>query len=269
VERSAGKLGVCRAGVNARVCSYGAHHGEEAPLSGQRGSGTVFFSGCNLRCQYCQNEFISQRMTGEEVSAEGLAAIFLELQDQGCHNLNLVSPSHVVAAILEAVRIAAQAGLRLPLVYNSGGYDALCALGWLDGVVDIYMPDMKYASAQTARYYSKIPNYPLVNQAAVREMHRQVGDLQVGADGLARRGLLVRHLVLPHGLAGTVEIARFLAQEISPHTAFNVMAQYHPSFNARQFPKLNRRITAQEYQQALQAAVAAGLQPVDFTTPPD
>ncbi|MCI0519771.1 MAG: radical SAM protein [Chloroflexi bacterium] len=263
VERSAGKLGVCRAGVRARVSSYGAHMGEEAPLSGRRGSGTVFFSGCNLRCQYCQNEIISQRMMGDELSAEELAGIFLELQSLGCHNLNLVSPSHVVSPILEAVWLAAQNGLRLPIVYNSGGYDALCALGWLDGVVDIYMPDMKYASAQTARYYSKIPNYPLVNQAAVREMHRQVGDLKLGADGLAKRGLLVRHLVLPHSLAGTAEIARFVAEEISPHTALNVMAQYHPSFNARQFPRLNRRITTQEYQEALEAVCAAGLQPME------
>ncbi len=215
VDRKAGILGVCRSGVKARLSSYGPHLGEEDPLRGWRGSGTIFFARCNMRCQFCQNYDISQTEAGEEIEPDDLAAIMLELQDLGCHNINLVSPSHVVAQILAAIYGAAQNGLRLPIVYNTGGYDSLSALQLLDGVIDIYMPDMKYASQQTARTYSKIPHYPQSNQAAVKEMHRQVGDLQINEQGLAKRGLLVRHLVLPNGLAGTAEIARFLAEEIS------------------------------------------------------
>ncbi len=263
VDRCAGKLGVCRTGERARVSSYGPHLGEEDPLRGWRGSGTIFFSRCNLRCQFCQNYDISQTDAGEEVEPLELAAMMLELQAYGCHNINLVSPSHVVAPILAAVLIAAQAGLRLPLVYNSGGYDSLAALRLLDGVIDIYMPDMKYASAQIARYYSKIPHYPEVNQAAVREMHRQVGDLQIDERGLAQRGLLVRHLVLPNGLASTAEIVRFLAEEISPNTYLNLMDQYRPAYHASQYPKINRRITRQEYEEAVKLAHQAGLYRLD------
>jgi putative pyruvate formate lyase activating enzyme len=187
----------------------------------------------------------------------------LKLQAQGCHNINLVSPTHVVAPILAAVLIAAQAGMRLPLVYNTGGYDSLASLSLLDGVVDIYMPDMKYASAQIGLHYSKIRDYPLVNQTALREMHRQVGDLQIDEYDLATRGLLVRHLVLPHGLAGTDEIVRFLAEEISPNTYLNLMDQYRPAYHAHQFPKLVRPITRQEYQAAIQLAHQAGLHRLD------
>ncbi len=263
VDRRAGKLGVCRTGEVVRVSSYGPHMGEEDPLRGWRGSGTIFFTRCNLHCQYCQNHDISQTDAGDLTEPEGLAAMMLELQSCGCHNINLVSPSHVVPQILAGLLIAAQAGLRLPLVYNTGGYDSLETLALLDGVVDIYMPDMKYASAQIARYYSRIPNYPAVNQAAVREMHRQVGDLQLDQHGLAIRGLLVRHLVLPNNLAGTQEIVRFLAQEISPQTYLNLMDQYRPAFKASQYPKLNRRITPQEYQAAVQMALEAGLHRLD------
>jgi len=263
VDRRAGKLGVCRTGERARVSSYGPHLGEEDPLRGWRGSGTIFFSRCNLRCQFCQNYDISQTDAGEEVEPQELAAMMLELQAYGCHNINLVSPSHVVPQILAAVLIAAQAGLRLPLVYNTGGYDSLTALRLLDGVIDIYMPDMKYASAQIARYYSKVPHYPEVNQAAVREMHRQVGDLQMDEHGLARRGLLVRHLILPNGLAGTAEIVRFLAEEISKNTYLNLMDQYRPAYKAAQYPKINRRITRQEYDEAVRLAHQAGLYRLD------
>lgn len=263
LNRRAGRLGVCHTGDKARVSSYGAHMGEEKPLRGWYGSGTIFFTRCNLRCQFCQNYDISQTDHGEVVEASDLAALMLELQAQGCHNINLVSPSHVVAQILAALLIAAQAGLRLPLVYNTGGYDSPEALALLDGVIDIYMPDMKYASAQVARYYSKIPHYPEINQAAVREMHRQVGDLQIDAQGLARRGLLVRHLVLPHNLAGTAEILRFIAEEISPNTYLNIMDQYHPAYRAALYPKLKRRITAQEYQDAIKQARQLGLQRLD------
>jgi putative pyruvate formate lyase activating enzyme len=237
--------------------------GEEDPLRGWGGSGTIFFSRCNLHCQFCQNHDISQTDAGEFAQPQDIASMMLELQASGCHNINLVSPSHVVPQILAAVLLATQAGLRLPLVYNTGGYDSLETLALLDGVVDIYMPDMKYASAQTARHYSKIPNYPQVNQAAVRAMYNQVGDLQIDGRGLARRGLLVRHLVLPYNLAGTQEVVRFLAQEISRHTYLNLMDQYRPAFNARQFPKLNRRIKATEYSAAVQMAAEAGLERLD------
>jgi len=267
VDRRAGKLGICRTSEVARVSSYGPHMGEEDPLRGWRGSGTIFFTRCNLHCQYCQNHDISQTDAGDLTEPEELAAMMLELQAAGCHNINLVSPSHVVPQILAGLLIAARAGLRLPLVYNTGGYDSLETLALLDGVVDIYMPDMKYASASIARQYSRIPNYPAVNQAAVREMHRQVGDLQLNRQGLAVRGLLVRHLVLPNHLAGTEKIVQFLAQEISPNTYLNLMDQYRPAFKASQYPKLNRRITSEEYQAAVQAALDAGLHRLDQRRP--
>jgi putative pyruvate formate lyase activating enzyme len=263
-NRLEGKLGVCRTGVQARLANYGPHLGEEDPLRGWRGSGTIFFSRCNLRCQFCQNHDISQADTGEPVEPAEIAAIMLELQRRGCHNINLVSPTHVVPQILAAVLLAAKAGLRLPLVYNTGGYDSLKALSLLDGVVDIYMPDMKYSNPQVALRYSKVRDYPKVNQAAVREMHRQVGDLQINAHGLAERGLLVRHLVLPHNLAGTNEVVRFLAEEISTNTYLNLMDQYRPVFQARFHVHLNRRITSQEYEYALDLARAAGLQRLDW-----
>ncbi len=267
VNRRGEKLGPCRTGEKARLSSFAPHHGEEDPLRGWRGSGTIFFTRCNLRCQYCQNFDISQTDAGEDVSPEELAAVMLELQERGCHNINLVSPSHVVAQILAAVLVAAQGGLRLPLVYNTGGYDSLTALHLLEDVVDIYMPDMKYASAQVGLKYSKIRNYPQINQVAVKEMHRQVGDLQLDEQGLAMRGLLVRHLVLPNGLAGSEEIIRFLAGEISKNTYLNLMAQYRPAYNAVQFPEINRPITALEYQSALQMAETAGLSRLDAHVP--
>lgn len=258
-NRRTGSVGVCQTGELARVSSYASHMGEENPLRGWQGSGTVFFAWCNLRCQYCQNYDISQLQNGDLVEPFELAAIFLELQECGCHNINLVSPTHVVPQIIAAVFIAAQAGLRLPLVFNTGGYDSLLALELLDGIIDIYMPDMKYASSQIGLRYSKVRNYPLVNQAALREMHRQVGDLQIDPHGIARRGLLVRHLVLPYGIAGTPEIIRFLAEEISPNTYLNLMDQYRPVFQAKQYPKLNRTINHQEWQEAVDAAHNAGL----------
>ena len=263
VNRLAGRMGVCRTGVRAKVSSYGPHLGEENPLRGWRGSGTIFFTRCNLRFQYCQNHDISQTDRGEEIEPEQLATIMLELQDYGCHNINFVSPSHVVPQILAGTWIAAQAGLKIPLVYNTGGYDSLEMLKLLDGIIDIYMPDMKYGDPRIARQYSRIPNYPEVNRAAVREMHRQVGDLQIDQQGLAKRGLLVRHLVLPNGLAGTPEIVQFLAQEISNNTYLNLMDQYRPDFRAHLIPELNRRLTHQEYSQAIQLAQKAGLQRFD------
>lgn len=255
------KIGFCRTGTEAVVSSAFPHMGEEDPLRGFRGSGTIFFSLCNLRCQYCQNHDISQHADGQPVSAETLAAMMLRLQAMGCHNINFVSPSHVVAQIIAAVHIAAEAGLNIPLVYNTGGYDSLAALKLLDGIIDIYMPDMKYADPALAQRYSKIRDYPTHNQAAVREMHRQVGDLQMDDNGIARRGLLVRHLVLPEGIAGTEEIVRFLAGEISPNTYINVMGQYRPEWHVRerQINPLNRPITHAEVEQAKIIARRAGL----------
>ena len=263
VDRRAGQIGVCRTGERAKVSSYGPHLGEEDPLRGWRGSGTIFFTRCNLKCRFCQNHDISQTDAGHEVEPENLAVIMLELQAEGCHNINLVSPSHVVPQIMAGVLIAAQSGLRLPLVYNTGGYDSAAMLKLLDGVVDIYMPDMKYADAEIARRFSKVADYPRVNQSAVREMHRQVGDLQINRLGLATRGLLVRHLVLPGNLAGTDEIVRFLANEISPDTYLNLMDQYRPAYKAYHSPELNRRITRREYETAIQMARAAGLRRLD------
>jgi len=271
-------LGSCRTGVRALVSSYGPHMGEEDPLRGFRGSGTIFFAWCNLNCQYCQNYDISQLGRGEEVEPEEIASMMLALQARGCHNINLVSPTHVVAPILAALLIAAEGGLRLPLVWNTGGYESLAALALLDGVVDIYMPDMKYADEEIARKYSKVKQYPAVNQAAVREMHRQVGDLVLDEDGIALRGLLVRHLVLPEGLAGTPDIARFLAEEVSRDTYINVMDQYRPCYRvaagastqgrkAAELGPLSRSLTRAEYEQAVQQAREAGLHRFDRRAP--
>jgi putative pyruvate formate lyase activating enzyme len=263
VDRRAGKIGVCRTGMRARVSSYGPHHGEEDPLRGRQGSGTIFFTRCTLRCQYCQNYDISQTDSGHEVEPEELAAMMLELQARGCHNINFVSPSHVVPQIMAAVLIAAQAGLEIPLVYNTGGYDSLAMLKLLDGIIDIYMPDMKYADPDIARQYSKIRNYPAINQAAVCEMHRQVGDLATDSNEIAFRGLLVRHLVLPNNLAGTEKIVQFLADKVSPNTYLNLMDQYRPAYKAHMYPELDRSITHEEYQAAMKMALDAGINRLD------
>ncbi len=262
-DRLSGKTGACRLGSRVKVSSYGAHHGEEDVLSGRYGSGTIFFTSCNMRCQFCQNYDISQSNEGVELDPEGLATIMLELQEVGCHNINLVTPSHVGPQIIAAVYIAAQEGLRLPLVYNTGGYDALPMLKLLDGIIDIYMPDMKYSNPQVGLHYSRVRNYPQHNQAAVREMHRQVGDLQIDPGGLARHGLLVRHLVLPDGAAGTADVVRFLAEEISKDTYINIMDQYFPTYQARLYPRLNRYCRQEETAAARQMAREVGLHRFD------
>lgn len=254
---------VCRTGERAMVSSFGPHHGEEDCLRGTRGSGAIFFSWCNLRCAYCQNWEISWRGAGGTVSARELAAIMLRLQDMGCHNVNWVSPSHVVAQAIEAVWIAAENGLRLPIVYNTGGFDSPEALALLDSIVDIYMPDMKYGDSDLARKYSKIRDYVAVNRAAVKEMHRQVGDLALDESGLAQRGLLVRHLVLPGGAAGSREVLRFLAEEVSRDTYVNVMGQYRPSFQAERHAEIDRPLADVEYRGALAMARQAGLHRLD------
>lgn len=263
VNRLEGKLGVCKTGEIAYISSFGPHHGEEDPLRGWRGSGTIFFAGCNLRCQYCQNYEISQLYQGYAVTPAQLAEIMLYLQAMGCHNLNFVSPSHVIVPILKALAIACAKGLRLPLVYNTGGYDSLTALKLLDGIIDIYMPDMKYSNANLARKYSRIPNYPKINQQAVKEMYRQVGDLVLDENGIAQRGLLIRHLVLPNNIAGSEQILTFIAKEISPNTYLNIMDQYRPLYHAHQYPELNRRITRQEYQEVVELARSLGFHRLD------
>jgi putative pyruvate formate lyase activating enzyme len=263
VDRLRGELGACRTGPGIPIASYGAHHGEEDVLRGWNGSGTVFFARCNLQCLYCQNYDISQPDAWPESSPEALAGVMLELQRRGCHNINLVSPSHIVPQIIEAVAIAAKKGLNLPLVYNTGGYDSMEALKLLDGIIDIYMPDMKYASEKNGRKYSGVADYPRVNQAAVKTMHAQVGDLVLDENGLAVRGLLVRHLVLPNGIAGSREIIRFLAEEISKATWLNIMDQYYPAYRASEFPELTRRITPQEYEEVVKMAKEAGLRRLD------
>ena len=259
VNRTAGETGRCNTGAKARVCSANAHFGEESPLVGTYGSGTIFFSWCNLKCLFCQNAELSAYGMGRDLGANDLARLMLDLQALRCHNINLVSPSHVVPQILEALPIAAEQGLRLPLVYNSGGYDSVPTLKLLDGVFDIYMPDMKYADAATAERLSGISEYPSINRAAVREMHRQVGDLTMDSRGVAYRGLLVRHLVLPENLAGTQAIMEFLARDLSPNTYVNVMAQYHPCHHANDMPPLTLRITSVEYENAVEIARKAGL----------
>ncbi len=262
VDRPAGELGDCRTGAAARVASFGPHFGEEAPLVGRRGSGTVFFAGCNLNCDFCQNWDISQGKGGEPMDAAALAEVFLAVQKMGCHNLNLVTPTHVTPQVLAALDIAAAGGFELPLVYNCGGYESVETLRLLDGIVDIYMPDFKFSDRDPAGRFCRAPDYPEVARAAISEMHRQVGSLELDERGVARRGLLVRHLVMPDDLAGSGEAARFLAS-LSPDTYVNVMAQYRPCHNADRHPDLCRGITPAEHRQAADAMRAAGLKRLD------
>lgn len=232
-------------------------------MVGRYGSGTIFFTNCNLKCVFCQNYSISQLGEGREVSKQELAYIMLSLQLKGCHNINLVSPTHVIPQILEALELAVESGLHIPLVYNSGGYDSTETLKILDGIIDIYMPDMKYDDERTAKELSGIEDYAHVSKAAIREMHRQTGDLQLNQEGVAQRGLLVRHLVLPGSLAGTEGIVDFLSKKISANTYVNIMAQYHPCHKALQIPCLARRISSAEFREALSLAQEAGLRRLD------
>ncbi len=263
VNRLDGETGFCQTGHQARVCSFNAHYGEEAPLVGRHGSGTIFFSHCNLLCNFCQNYAISHGGEGNLVTPERLAEMMLALQQQGCHNINFVTPSHVIPQILEALAVAVARGLHVPLVYNSGGYDSVETLQLLEGVFDIYMPDFKFWHAEIAASTCQAPDYPVVARAAITEMHRQVGDLVLNTDGIAARGLLVRHLVMPENSAGTAEIAQFLASQISPNTYTNIMSQYRPCGTAHQTPPLHRRLAQQEHNTALKAAQAAGLLRLD------
>ncbi|MCX7678733.1 MAG: radical SAM protein [Spirochaetes bacterium] len=258
VNRIEGEKGKCKTGMMPIVASFHPHFGEESCLVGRGGSGTIFFSNCNLACVFCQNYDISQLGFGEEVSFDELAGMMLVLQRKGCHNINFVTPTHMVYAILRALLIAIPQGLTLPLVYNSGGYDSVDTLHLLDGIFDIYMPDFKYFDETVAMKYSSASNYPLYATRAVEEMHRQVGDLVIDNNGIAQRGLLIRHLVLPNDLAGTKGVMRILSR-ISRHTYINIMDQYRPQYRAHEYPDLKRRVTLQEFDEATEAARAEGL----------
>ena len=262
VNRLAGDVGRCRVGAAVRMAAICDHHGEEPAISGTGGSGTVFAAGCNLHCLFCQNHQISQGPLRDfpEFAPEALAEAFLSLQRRGCHNVNWVSPSHVIPQLAEALALAIPRGFALPVVYNSNGYDSLTALELLDGMVDIYLPDVKYADAAVARRLSGAPAYPDIAIAAIREMYRQAGPLVLDEIGIARRGVIVRHLVLPHNLAGTREILRRLAEEVSPDITVSLMAQYYPTYRAATMPELARSITAAEYEEALEAFADAGLE---------
>lgn len=259
VDRLNGEFGVCRGPRQAMISSYGSHFGEEPPLVGRFGSGTIFFTHCNLKCVYCQNYDISQLGYGEEITAEGLARCMLALQRIGCHNINLVTPTPYVPQILEALLVAVKAGLEIPLVYNCGGYESVETLRILDGVVDIYMPDIKYSDNEMARQYSRVENYFDRCRTALLEMHRQVGDLQIDEYGIAQRGLLIRHLVLPNGLAGSQRVLKFIAGELSLDSYLNIMDQYRPTHKAHEYPELNRRITVTEYLEVVEMARGLGL----------
>ena len=265
VNRLADKFSVCRSGRYARVSSHFAHFGEEDCLRGTRGSGTIFFSGCNLRCVFCQNFEVSWLVEGEIAPPQKLAAMMLDLQTRGCHNINFVTPEHVVPQILEALLIAVEGGLRLPLVYNTGAYVSLDSLELMDGLVDIYMPDFKFWDPEMARRYLRAPDYPEAARRAIKEMHRQVGPLVLDENRLALRGVLLRHLVMPGDIAGTREILRWIARELGPDTYVNVMPQYYPAgkVNDKEHAEINRCITLEEFQDALEAASEAGLHRLD------
>ena len=267
VNRLQGETGFCKIGIRAVVSSANPHFGEEAPLVGSGGSGTIFMTSCNLKCVFCQNYEISHLMEGEEVDTPTFGGLMVGLQRLGCHNINFVTPSHVVPHILEAVKWAAEEGLRVPLVYNSGGYDSVETLRLLDGVIDIYMPDLKFMDARVSKELMNAPDYPEVACAAIVEMHRQVGDLQIDDKGIATRGLLVRHLVMPDDLAETRKAMRFLAAEVSTNTYVNIMNQYRPCGRAHEYPKLDKSVTRAEYMRAIDEARAEGIERLDDRIP--
>ncbi|MCX8031378.1 MAG: radical SAM protein [Thermodesulfovibrionales bacterium] len=263
VNRTKGEKGFCKTTDRLFISSWGPHFGEERPLVGYYGSGTIFFGYCNLGCIYCQNYTISHLGEGDYFSPTTLAEIMLGLQKIGCHNINLVTPTHQMPAILESLKIAKESGLYVPIVYNCGGYESLRLLKILDGIIDIYMPDFKYSDPEMGIKYSKAPDYPKIAKAALVEMHRQVGDLFIDNFGIAKRGLLVRHLILPNNIAGTEEFVRFIAEEISKKTYVNIMDQYRPCYKANEYPEINRRITSKEYKDAIKMAHDVGLRRLD------
>jgi len=258
VDRTKGEKGVCRSGLNPVISSVGPHFGEEPELVGRHGSGTIFFTNCNLGCVYCQNYDISHLGYGKEITVDELAKQMLFLQGILCHNINLVTPTHFVPQIVKAIKIAKKQGLKIPIVYNCGGYENVEVIKLLEGIVDIYMPDIKYSDNEIAKKYSNASDYFERAKESIKEMHRQVGDLQV-EDGIAVRGLIIRHLVLPDNLAGSQEILRFISEEISKDTYVNIMDQYRPMFKAFSYPELNRRITSLEFSKVVGIARRFGL----------
>ncbi|MEJ6949774.1 radical SAM protein [Natronospora cellulosivora (SeqCode)] len=261
VDRTKNETGYCQIGKEIIVASFAPHYGEEAPLVGNLGSGTVFFSSCNLKCIYCQNYDISHLREGSIVTVKELGKILIDLQNKGCHNINFVTASHMIHAVLASILEACKEGLKIPIVYNTGAYDDIEALKLLDGVVDIYLPDIKYSDENIALKYSKISNYIEIVKKAVKEMHRQVGDLKIEG-GIAKKGLIVRHLVLPENLAGTKEVMDFISKDISEDTYLNIMDQYYPAYKAIDHDILNRRISREEYKEVLEIAEKAKLKRV-------
>ena len=263
VDRTISKDGICKTGKLACVCSGQPHFGEESPLVGRYGSGTIFFSYCNLLCNFCQNYDISHDGYGREVTNEKLADMMLSLQNQGCHNINFVTPSHIVPQILSAIEIAIKKGLSVPLVYNSSGYDRIDTLKLLDGIIDIYMPDFKFWDSTIAKRACDAYDYPEVARKAIKEMYRQVGDLVIDEMGIARRGLLIRHLVLPKDLAGTKDVMRFIAKEVSPDSYVNIMFQYRPCGDAYEIKELSQSPSREDFEMALKATEEEGITRLD------
>ncbi len=259
VDRTNNELGICKTGLKAKVSSASPHFGEEPPLVGTRGSGTIFFTHCNLLCTFCQNYDISHEGYGREVDDSELADLMIRLQLLGCHNINLVTPSHVVPQILNSLEVAIEKGLQIPLVYNTSSFDNVDTLKYLDGIVDIYMPDLKFFDPKLAQKTCDAPNYPDVAREAILEMHRQVGNLKLDSGGIAQQGLLIRHLVMPGLLDDTRRIMKFIANEISPETFVNIMPQYRPCGNLDKVPELNRGLYQDEYDEAIRIAKEEGL----------
>jgi len=259
INRLENKSGFCKTGLKPKVCSFLQHHGEEPPISGSRGSGTIFFSYCNMNCVYCQNYEFSQTGNGREVDFEELAQMMLELQKMGSHNINLVTPTHVMPQILKSLKIAVSRGLNLPIVYNTGGYELPEMIKLLEGIVDVYLADMRYGTSDMSLKYSNAPDYPKYNQDAVKEMHRQVGVAGFDEEGIIKRGLVIRHLVLPNGISGTDKIMEFIAGDISVDSYISLMSQYIPYYKASGFKEISRRITIQEYEDAKKSMQKCGL----------
>ena len=254
IDRLSGEKGVCQAGLDPMVSSAFPHFGEEPPLAGYHGSGTIFLTHCNLRCIFCQNYDISHLGHGELITSSDMARVMIRLQDMGCHNINLVTPTHYVPQIVASLPEAIEKGLRLPIVYNCSGYESIEVIRLLEGVVDIYMPDAKYMDGKHSKRFSNAPDYPEVIKGVLKEMQRQVGDLTTDSKGIAERGLLIRHLVMPNGMASSEAVLRFIAEEISVHSYVNIMDQYRPEYKAHECPEIDRRITQKEYLEATQWA---------------
>jgi len=259
VNRLKGLTGFCKSGLSPLVYSWFSHPGEEPPISGSRGSGTIFFTHCTMHCVYCQNYEFSQLSSEKEMPIEELAGIMLELQRHGCHNINLVTPTHFAPQIAAALIIASASGLHIPIVYNTSGYESVSTLRLLDGVVDIYLADMRYSDEESAKRFSNTPDYVKMNRKAVKEMFRQVGNLVTDDEGVAKRGLIIRHLVLPNNISSPEKVFKFISKEISKDACVSLMSQYHPVYKAGEFPEINRGLTAEEYETAFKSLLKYGL----------